>query len=200
MEQLAGREVHRHGAPGAALVRMGDRRLLGRHADQPVHVVVEAQGDRHAAHHAAVAGGVGGTLLPGALPRFERLHTALDQLQRAPRLHADAAAVHLHPLHPTLGDVAGVEIAALDQRLAEQQGHRRVIVVRGAFGRRGRIHRTSGERGLNRFRCAVGLRRHTELVAGDEPQQRRARARDDAGVGMGCGHQPKASARAPSAR
>src|SRR2546422_7328928 len=39
---------------GAALVGVGDRRLLRRDADHLVHVVVVAERDREAAHHRAV--------------------------------------------------------------------------------------------------------------------------------------------------
>src|SRR5256886_9208005 len=56
VEQLARREVHGGGSPGAALVGMRDGRLLRRDADQLVDVVMEAQRDPAAAHHRAVRG------------------------------------------------------------------------------------------------------------------------------------------------
>ena len=183
MQQLAGGEVHRRGAPGAALVRVRDGGLLGRHANQAINIVMIAQGHGNAAHHATVAGGATGILLMDETAGFKRLFAAVDQRQRALGGDADAAPVHFHPFDPAARNVRCVEAVRLHQRFPQEQRHRRVIVVGGILGRGREIRHAVGKCLADSLRGAEVLRRHSQLIPRHESQQRAPGARDDLRVG-----------------
>ena len=143
---------------------------------------MEPQRHGDTAHHGPVARralrGFGERPAPG----LERLDAPLDELQGAARGHTDTAAVGLHPPHPALCRVRRVEIAALGEGLAKEQGHRRVVVVGRAFGRRRRIPDAARIRRADRSWSAQVLGGDPQLIAGHEPQQRSAGAGDQFGV------------------
>ena len=137
-----------------------------------------AQRHRDAAHDAAVAGGTSRVLLIREPARFEWLLAAIDQGERAPGRHPDAAAVHLHPFHPAARDIVGVKPLRGQQRFAEQQRHRGIVVVGGVLGGWGEIDHAIREGFAYRVRRAQMLGGDAQLIAGDKAQQRASRARD----------------------
>ena len=169
VKQLAGREAHRRRAPETAAVGVRNGGLLRGDADEPVRVIVKAERDGYAAHDGAVARRALRGFGEGAAPGLERLDAALDEFQGAAREHADAAAVRLHPSHPALRGVRGVEVALFGEGLGEQQGHRRVADAVG-------IRRADG------CGSAQVLGGNPQLIAGHEPQERSPGARDQFGV------------------
>ena len=183
VEELAGGQVHGHGAPRATLVGVRNGGLLGGDADQLVEAVVVAEGDGEAAHHGPVARRRPGIGIAGQPPGLERIGPSFDLLERPLRGEADAPPVDPHPPRPPLRDVAGVEVTPLHQRLGEQQGHSRVVVERRSPGRGGEVANAARKRRADRLRGAESLGGHAELVARHETEQRSARAREQLGVG-----------------
>src|SRR2546429_1447320 len=179
VQQLSRREVHRHRAPRAPLVGVGDGRLLGRHPNQPVDVVVIAQRNRDAAHHGAVRRS---PRVVGQPAGFERLGTPLDESQGTLCRETDAAPVPLHPLHPAVRHVVRVEVALLRQRFGKEQRHRSVVVKWRPLGRRREITYALGKRLTDRRGGAQGLGGDAELVPDHKPEQRPARPHEQPGI------------------
>src|SRR5205823_14543059 len=57
VQELTRREIDGRGAPGAALIGVGNRRLLRGHTDQAIEVTMITEGGGNTAHDAAVPGG-----------------------------------------------------------------------------------------------------------------------------------------------
>jgi hypothetical protein len=179
VQQLARGEIHRGGGPRAAVIGMRDRRLLGRDPNQALDFVVVSQRHREAAHDAAVSRRAIRILLIGEASGLERLLPTVDQGERAFGGQSNAPAIHLHPFHPAAGHVRRVEPVARKQGLAEQQGHRGVVIVGRVLGRRGEISDAIGERFADGIRRSQVLGRDAELIPRDKAQHGAPCTRDE---------------------
>src|SRR2546422_281572 len=75
-----------------------------------------------------------------------------------------------------------IDAARREQRFAKQQSHGGVIVVRRVLGWWGQVSHAGGELFTNRLGRAQMLGRDSQLVAGDECQQRAPRTRHKLGL------------------
>ena len=141
-----------------------------------------AQGGGDAAHDAAVARREARVFLIDQAPRLKRLLSTIDQRQGAFRRVADASPVHFHPFHPAARQVRRVEAARREQRLSKQQGHGGVVVIRRVLGGWGKISHAGGKLFANGLGRTQILGRDSQLVAGDECQQRAPRTRHKLGL------------------
>jgi len=107
----------------------------------------------------------------------ERVLPAVDQCERTPGRDPDPAAVHLHPFHPATRHVIRVEPLRRQQRFAEQQRHRRIVIVGGVLGRWGEIDDAVREGFADGFRRSQVLGGDAQLIACDKAQQRAPSAR-----------------------
>ena len=157
---------------------MGDRGLLRRDPNQPIDIVVVAQCNRDAPHDAPVPRRTARTLLMRQATGLERLFPAIDQGERAFGRPADAPTVDLHPFHPAVRHVGRVKPLRREQRLAEQQRHCRVIIVERVLGWGCEVVQAIREGLPDRLRSHA-LRRDTQLIAGNQAQQRASSAGDE---------------------
>ena len=158
---------------------MRDGRLLGRHAEQAVRIVVVAQRDGKTAHYAPIPGRAARILLIRQATGFERILATIDECQGAFGGQPNPPPIHFHPFHPALGDVVGVEGWGREQRLAQQERHGGVVVVRRVLRRGREVGHSARERSTDRVGRPELLRRNTQLISGDKTQQGASRARDE---------------------